>query len=97
MRVQEAEIRKQEAEVRAQEEILRKQLERLKELLIKELIRDKLISDIDDYEIRFKKGKLYINDNEQSNALYKKYKNLYEEATGKKLDDSSNFRLVNRK
>jgi len=67
------------------------------EVLTNELLRDKLISDREDFEFQFKYGKLYISGKKQSNELYQKYKNLYEKATSKKLNENSNFRIVNRK
>jgi beta-lactamase regulating signal transducer with metallopeptidase domain len=104
MREQEAQMRKQEAKMRAKEVEMReieaemqKQMDLFMEVLANELIRDKLISDIDDYEFQFKNKKLYINGEKQPDAVYKKYKKLYEKATGKNLDDNRNFRIVNRK
>lgn len=104
MRAQEAQLRKQEAKLRAKEAELReieaemqKQMDHFMEVLTNELLRDQLISAKDDFEFQFKYGKLYVNGKKQSSAYYKKYKNLYEKTTGKKLNEDSNFRIVNRK
>ncbi|MGD2091135.1 MAG: M56 family metallopeptidase [Candidatus Aminicenantes bacterium] len=104
MREQEAQLRKQEAKLRVKEAELReiekemqKQMDRFTEVLVNELMRDQLISARDDFEFQFKYGKLYVNGKKQSSAYYKKYKNLYETTTGKKLDEDGNFRIVNRK
>jgi hypothetical protein len=75
---------------------LRKQTDFLKKVLVEELLQDKLISDIDNYEFRFREGRLYINGKKQSNAVYKKYKELYEKTFGKILDDTSNFTIVKK-
>lgn len=97
MRVDEDKMREQEAQMRKQEAEMREQMDLFMEVLVSELIRDKLISDIDDYEFQFKNKKLYINGKKQPDAVFKKYKKLYEKATGKNLDDNRNFRIVNRK
>jgi bla regulator protein BlaR1 len=104
MREQEAQLRKQEAKLRAKEAELREkekemqeQMDRFTEVVVNELMRDQLITARDDYEFQFENGKLYINGKKQSNELYQKYKNLYEQATGKKLNEEGNFRIVNRK
>lgn len=104
MREQEAQMRKQEAKMRAKEAEMReieaemqKQMDHFMEVLTNELLRDQLISDREDFEFQFKYGKLYINGKKQSMAYYKKYKNLYETTTGKKLNEDGNFRIVNRK
>jgi multidrug resistance efflux pump len=104
MREQEAQLRKQEAKLRAKEAELREiekemqeQMDRLMEVLTNELLRDQLISNREDFEFQFKDGKLYVNGKKQSRAYYKKYKNLYEKITGKKLNEDGNFRIVNRK
>jgi bla regulator protein BlaR1 len=97
MRKQEAELRDHEAKVRALEKELDLQYVLLEELLIKEMYRDKLISDPGDFEFQFKEGQLFINGKKQSDELYKKYKNLYENATGKKLDETSGIKIVKRK
>jgi len=104
MREQEAQLRKQEAKLRAKEAEMREiekemqeQMDRFTEVLVNELMRDQLISARDDYEFQFKYGKLYVNGKKQSDTLYKKYKNLYEKTTGKKLNEDGNFRIVNRK
>lgn len=104
MRKQEAQLRKQEAKLRAKEAELReiekevrKQMKHFMEVLTNELLRDQLISDKEDFEFQFKDGKLYINGKKQSNAVYKKYKNLYEKTTGNNLNEDGNFRIVNRK
>jgi hypothetical protein len=90
-------MREQEAELRVEEAEMQKQMDLFMKVVVKELIRDKLISDIEDYEFQFKNKKLYINGEKQPDAVFKKYKKLYEKATGKKLDDNRNFRIVNRK
>ncbi|UCH97649.1 MAG: M56 family metallopeptidase [Candidatus Aminicenantes bacterium] len=70
---------------------------RFVEVLIPELIQDKLlISDKAEFDIHLKNGKFYINFEEQPEAVYKKYKKLYEKITGKKLDDRG-FSMINRK
>jgi beta-lactamase regulating signal transducer with metallopeptidase domain len=104
MREQEAQLRKQEVKLRAKEAELRviekemqEQMDRFTEVLVNELMRDQLISAKDDYEFQFKYGKLYVNGKKQPDTLYKKYKNLYEKTTGKKLNEDGNFRIVNRK
>jgi len=104
MREQEAQLRKQEAKLRAKEAELREiekemkmQMEHLMEVLTNELLRDQLITDIEDFELQFKKGKLYINGKKQPDTVYKKYKDLYEQTSGKKLNEDSGFRIVNRK
>jgi hypothetical protein len=104
MRKQEAQMRKQEAKMRAREAEMReieaemqRKMDRFMEVLVSELIRDKLISDREDYEFQFKYGNLYINGKKQSNKLYQKYKNLYEKTTGNNLNEDGNFRIVNRK
>jgi hypothetical protein len=97
MRVQETEMRKQEAEMREIEVEMQKKMDHFMEVLTNELLRDKLISDKEDFEFQFNYGKLYINGKKQSKAYYKKYKNLYEKATGNKLNEKGNFRIVNRK
>lgn len=104
LREQEAQLRKQEAKLRAKEAEMREiekemqeQMDRFKEVLVNELLRDQLISARDDYEFQFKYGKLYVNGKKQSDTLYKKYKNLYEQTTGKKLNEDGNLIIVNRK
>jgi bla regulator protein BlaR1 len=104
MREQEAQLRKQEAKLRAKEAELREkekemqeQIDRFTEVVVNELMRDQLITARDDYEFQFENGKLYINGKKQSDELYQKYKNLYEQTTSKKLNEEGNFRIVNRK
>ena len=104
MREQDAQLRKQEAKLRAKEAELmeiekemEKQMNQFMEVLVNELLQDKLISARDDFEFQFENGRLYINGKKQSNELYQKYKNLYEQTTSKKLNEEGNFRIVNRK
>jgi beta-lactamase regulating signal transducer with metallopeptidase domain len=97
LRKQEAKLRVKEAELREIEKEMQEQMDRFTEVLVNELMRDQLISARDDYEFQFKYGKLYVNGKKQSRAYYKKYKNLYEKTTGKKLNEDGNFRIVNRK
>jgi tRNA(Ser,Leu) C12 N-acetylase TAN1 len=97
MRKQEEKMRVEEAEMRKQEAEMKEQMDRFTEVLVNELMRDQLISARDDYEFQFKYGKLYVNGKKQSDTLYKKYKNLYEKTTGKKLNEDGSFRIVNRK
>jgi hypothetical protein len=96
-REREKEMRGEDALMREQEAKLRKQVEIMLKVMAAELIKDKLITDINDFEIRFKKGKLFINGKKQSNGVYKKYKKLYEKARGVKIDDKSTFTIANRK
>jgi beta-lactamase regulating signal transducer with metallopeptidase domain len=97
MRKQEEKMRVEEAEMRKQEAEMKEQMDRFTEVLVNELMRDQLISARDDYEFQFKYGKLYVNGKKQPGTVYKKYKNLYEKTTGKKLNEDGNFRIVNRK
>jgi bla regulator protein BlaR1 len=93
MRKQEEEMQKHEAEIRKQEEKLRKQEEFIMKVLVKELLHDKLIADAGEFEFLFKDGELYINGQKQPAAVYKKYRELYEKASGRPLE-SKEFRIV---
>ena len=97
MREQEAEMRKQEAKLREIDEKDKKQFELFKEVLVKELLQDKLITDSTDFEFQLKGGKLNINGKEQSDEVFKKYKKLVETVLGKTLDADGQFIFNNRK
>jgi beta-lactamase regulating signal transducer with metallopeptidase domain len=104
MRTQGEEVRKERAITREKRKRMRIQRKELQhpiqlfyEVLVPELIRDKLISDKKDFEFRIKNGKLYISGEEQPEAVFKKYKKLYEKTTGKKLDVNRGIDLINRR
>lgn len=94
---QEEELKKQEAELQKKEKEEQKKYELFREVLVKELLQDKLISDSADFEFRIKAGKLSINGKEQSEAVFMKYKKLLETAWGKPLDADGDFTIVERK
>jgi beta-lactamase regulating signal transducer with metallopeptidase domain len=97
LRKVEEELRKKEAEIRAREEDLRIRTERFMKALINELLKDKLIGDPEDFELRFSKGKLYINGKKQSKAVYKKYKKFCEDMNGKPIDEKRDLKIMNKK
>lgn len=65
--------------------------------LKKDLKKDKLIDDEEDYEFKLTPRGLWINGKKQSKKVFKKYKQLFESRTGKKIDDMKQFRIVHRK
>jgi hypothetical protein len=65
VREKEREMRAQEARMRLQEAEMQRKMDQFMEVLTNELLRDKLISDKEDFEFQFKDRKLYINGKKQ--------------------------------
>ncbi|WP_207433567.1 M56 family metallopeptidase [Sabulibacter ruber] len=65
------------------------------------LVSDGLIKSADDnYELEINKNGLFINDKKQSDALFEKYKKIFQKTTGEDVDvmlkkDGANFRINN--
>lgn len=62
--------------------------------IIKSVARDALIADGQSCDFRLQWNNLTINNEPQPNELYEKYKALYEEASGKKLNARSNIHIA---
>ncbi len=56
-----------------------------------ELMREKLISDPNDYSFELSPKSLKINGKKQSDEIHQKYMNLYERVAGKKMDKGGNY------
>ena len=61
--------------------------------LIKQLQNDKMIDEVGHFEFRITGSKLFINNNEQREAMFTQYKNLYETVSGNRLNAKSNVRI----
>jgi beta-lactamase regulating signal transducer with metallopeptidase domain len=92
----EEEFEKHEKELAKHEEGLRKHEVFLHDLK-KDLLQDKLIADVDDFEFKLTAKGLWVNGVKQSKKIFNKYKKIYESHTGKKLKDIKVFQVVNRK
>lgn len=61
------------------------------ELLKKELLRDGLISDPENFSLRINANELKVNKKKQSEELHRKYKELIESSSGQKLSNDGSF------
>jgi hypothetical protein len=72
-----------------------KEKEEVLQVIKKELIKDKLIENGIYFEIKLSNKDLFINDIPQKAALFKKYKGLYENLSGKILEKEISFPIFN--
>jgi hypothetical protein len=61
--------------------------------LISQLGKDSLVDIESHFEFRLTGTKLYIDEIEQSDALFNQYKNIYESVSGNKLNKKSNIKI----
>lgn len=90
------ELEKQELELEKEEKELEKE-EAFFNDLKKDLKKDKLIDDAEDFEFKLTPKGLWVNGKKQSKKLFNKYKKMVEDHSGKKLKDVKTFRVINRK
>ncbi|SFE96759.1 M56 family metallopeptidase [Thermoflexibacter ruber] len=84
--------RKLEEKAREHERKARENTDRI----LEELIKDGLIEGKDArYEVRMNKRGLFIDDEKQSDTLFKKYKNLLKDLMGINIENGGNFMLSN--
>lgn len=104
MERKEREVReKVERELRQQERALAERIERehiqrqragqLQKRLEEEMQADQLITDPDGYRLELSTGYLKINGQKQSDALHRKYLEIYREATGSALTGNSKLEI----
>jgi hypothetical protein len=61
--------------------------------LISQLGKDSLVDIESHFEFRLTGTKLYIDEIEQSDALFNQYKNIYESVSGNRLNKKSNIKI----
>ena len=61
--------------------------------MTKQLQTDRLIDETGHFELRLTGSQLFINNKEQSEAVFIQYKNLYEKVSDEKLKAKSNFTI----
>jgi beta-lactamase regulating signal transducer with metallopeptidase domain len=93
---QEKELREHEKELRKQEKELREQETFLRDLK-KDLLKDKLIDNVEDLEFELTQKGLWINSKKLSQKVFAKYKEKFEAHSGKKLKDMERFQITNKK
>jgi hypothetical protein len=70
-----------------------KQNEIILNSLVKMLNGDGLVKDNQPFDFRLQWNKMTLNDQEQPDDVYRRYKALYEEASGKTLNEKSNIHI----
>jgi|GEM_PF-2650374 len=61
--------------------------------LIRELGKDGLVKNGDHFEFRLQWNRFFVNGEEQTHELYEKYRLLYEQSSGARLEKNSNIRI----
>ncbi|MFC2154937.1 M56 family metallopeptidase [Acidobacteriota bacterium] len=92
----EEELEKHKQELKKHEKEL-KEHEAFLNNLKEELLQDKLIDDAEDFEFKLTAKGLWVNGVKKSKKIFNKYKKIYESHTGKNLEKTKTFRIVNRK
>jgi bla regulator protein BlaR1 len=65
----------------------------VREALVSELLRDKLIDDRRNYSFTLRRNAFTVNGKKQPEAMLNKYLKLYEQRTGKKMSDKGGFSI----
>ena len=87
-------IRESQHELRELDHSRAQRTSQSEDVVVAELLKDGLIQDRNNFQVRLNSASLVVNGKEQPAAVYQKYRKLYESTTGRKMTATSSMSLT---